>query len=208
MNHPEAPELINETSVILASQSEARARLLRAAGVRFDIKPVGVDEEELRRSFVNEGARGDEIAVALAEIKAKRASGNTQRLVIAADQILTLDKEIFGKPASPEEARAQLLKLRGQTHQLASAVCVAKGGAVIWHTLDTAELRMRKFSDEFLDWYVLRHGNRVTRSVGGYEIEGEGLQLFESIKGDYFTILGLPLVELLAFLRVHGILLT
>ncbi len=208
MNPAKEPEGMDDASVILASQSEVRARMLRAAGVRFHIEPVKVDEEELRRGFVNEGARGHEIAEALAEIKAIRASGRTERLVIAADQILSLDRQIFGKPTSLEEARSQLLKLRGQTHELASAVCVAKSGAVIWRKLDTAELRMRRFSDDFLDWYLLRHGDRVMTSVGGYQIEGEGLQLFESIKGDYFTILGLPLTDLLAFLRVHGMLLS
>lgn len=208
MSPAQTPEIMNGASVVLASQSEARARMLQAAGVRFDIEPVRIDEQELRQGFVNEGARGEEIAAALAEIKALRASGRTERLVIAADQILSLDKEIFAKPASLEEARVQLLKLRGQTHELASAVCVAKSGSVIWRKLDTAELKMRRFSDDFLDWYLRRHGDRVMTSVGGYQIEGEGLQLFESIKGDYFTILGLPLTDLLAFLRAHGMLLS
>ncbi len=207
MNSVGKPQSMRIAPLILASRSKARAQLLRSAGVLFDIEPVGVDEKEIRGALLQEGLGPREIANALAELKAMRASARTECFVIGADQILSLKDEILSKPSTVEQARSQLLKLRGQAHKLATAVCVAKNGSVIWRKVDTAELHMRAFSDSFLDDYLMRNADRVTKSVGGYQIEGDGLQLFDRIKGDYFTILGLPLLDLLAFFRLHGMLL-
>ncbi len=207
MNSVGKPHSTHIAPLILASQSKARAQLLRSAGVSFDVEPVRIDEKEIRTALLQEGQGPREIATALAELKGMRASARTERFVIGADQILSLNDEILGKSSTVEQARSQLLKLRGQVHELTAAVCVAKDGAVIWRNVDTAELHMRTFSDSFLDDYLIRNADRVTKSVGGYQIEGEGLQLFDRIKGDYFTILGLPLLDLLAFLRLHGMLL-
>jgi septum formation protein len=141
----------------------------------------------------------------LAKLKALSVSRTRPDLVIGADQMLALGGEVFDKPKSAPEAKAHLLRLRGATHELITAAVVAREGAVIWRHIDTPKLKMRAFSDAFLDDYLSRAGDHVLRSVGAYQLEGLGAQLFERVEGDYFSVLGLPLLPLLAFLREHGI---
>lgn len=196
------------TRIVLASRSPARRRLLEAAGITFSVEPSGIDEGAVRESL---GASGEtvepgDVAEILSRAKAEDISARDPAVVvIAADQVLALGDRIFAKPRSVEEARRALLELRSRTHQLHSAVCLARGGTVNWAFVDTASLTMRCFSSEFLEDYLTRAGEAVLQSVGSYEIEGYGVQLFERIEGDYFTILGLPLIPLLARLREEGL---
>jgi septum formation protein len=192
-------------AVILASASPTRRKLLAAAGVEVRVEPALVDEEALKRTLNVDGQAGGDCALALAEAKARRvASGNKRALVVGADQILVCGKIWFNKPTDLADARAQLLALRGRTHELVSAVCVVREAARIWHTVVSAKLTMRQFSDGFLDSYLLSEEAAILGSVGGYCLEGRGIQLFSDIQGDYFTILGLPLLELVGFLRSWG----
>ena len=194
--------------LVLASGSQARAALLRAAGLVCEIVPAGVDEAEFKAAARAAGAGADEVASSLAELKALRRSRQSpDALVIAADQMLSCDGRWFDKPEGSAAARQQLLALRGRTHELHSAVCVGRGGSIAWRHRERARLTMRDFSDAFLDAYLAAAGDAVADSVGGYQLEGLGAQLFAAIEGDYFAILGLPLLPLLAFLRQHGVLL-
>jgi septum formation protein len=194
------------SGVVLASGSEARQRLLRAAGVVFVVDVAQVDEAAVVDALVAEKARGRDIADALAELKAVRVSSrNAGNVVIGADQVLSLGAEIFQKPISRAAAREQLLRLRGRTHVLSSAVCAARDGVIVWRIVQEARLTMREFSDAFLDAYLAEAGEDILGSVGAYHVEGLGIQLFSKIEGDYFTILGLPLLPLIDFLRLHGI---
>ena len=194
------------TVVTLASQSAARASLLAAAGVPFHTVSAGVDEDALKQGLLAEGVGPRDIADALAEAKAVKVSARRPGLVIGADQTLDLDGVLYDKARTEAEARERLLAMRGQTHKLHSAVVVAQDGQPIWRELSTASLRMRTFTAAFLDGYMRRQASVVTSSVGGYHLEGEGLQLFDRIDGDYFTILGLPMLGLLDLLRRHGVL--
>ncbi len=194
------------TVVTLASQSAARAQLLAAAGVPFQTAPAGVDEDALKAGLLADGLGPRDIADALAEAKAVKVSSRRPGLVIGADQTLDLDGVLYDKARTPAEARERLLAMRGQTHRLHSAVVVAKDGEPIWRELSTAALRMRTFTTAFLDGYMRRQASVVVSSVGGYHLEGEGLQLFDRIDGDYFTILGLPMLGLMELLRRHGVL--
>ena len=194
------------TPVILASKSAARAQVLGAAGVVFETVGAGVDEAAVKQEL--SGATPRDIALALAERKAVAASEGRSGLVIGADQTLDLDGRLFDKAETMDEARGRLAMLRGRTHQLHSAVAVAKYGAVIWRDVPAATLTMRDFSDAFLDAYLSRHGEGLLGSVGCYRLEDDGVQLFEAIDGDYFTILGLPLMGLLGLLREQGALAT
>ncbi len=192
------------SALVLASGSRTRARLLRAAGLAFEVQPANVDEETVKDSFFAEGP--DRLADALAELKAcKISSSRPDAFVIGADQLLVFERDVISKSTTPAEARRLLLRLSGQTHTLISAVALAKGGAVIWRHLARAELCMRRFSEEFLDTYLAENADAVRDCVGCYEIEGAGIQLFSAIEGDYFTILGLPLLPLLGALRELGV---
>jgi len=194
------------TSLILASASEVRARTLRNAGVDFDIRPAHVDEDAVKDSLLAAGARLRDVADALAELKATRVSGSVpDALVLGADQVLAFDGELVSKCASLDEARDLLRRLRGQKHELISALVLAKAGGPIWRHVESASLWMRDFSDRFLDDYLASEGEGLLKGVGCYRLEGRGSQLFERIEGDYFTVLGLPLVPLLGALRQHGI---
>ncbi|MCZ6603914.1 MAG: Maf family protein [Alphaproteobacteria bacterium] len=194
------------TEVILASASPSRAALLRAAGIAFRVQPAAVDEEEIKQSLRAEGAPAGDIAVALAELKALRVSRAAgPALVIGADQIMVCDDIQFDKPPDLAAARDQLLALRGQTHALHTALAVASQNVVIWHHIDVARLTMRPFSDRFLDGYLADAGESILDSVGAYRLEGLGIQLFSRIDGEFFTILGLPILPLLAFLRGHRV---
>lgn len=192
-------------TIYLASASATRARLLDAAGVPVVAEPAAVDEEEIKAAFHAERRSAADCAAALAEAKAARISArHPEALVIGADQMLDCDGVWFDKPVDLAHARAHLLALRGKRHALISAVAVLRRGAVLWHTIDRAELTMRPFSDEFLHHYLVAAGDDVLTSVGAYRLEGLGAQLFERVDGDFFGILGLPLLPLLDFLRGHG----
>jgi septum formation protein len=179
--------------------------MLEAAGLTFEVDAPRVDEEAAKASLRAGGLRPRDQADALAELKALSVSRTRPDFVIGADQMLALGGEVFDKPKDVDEARQHLSRLRGQTHELITAAVVAREGAIIWRHIDTPKLRMRAFSDAFLDDYMARAGEHVLRSVGAYQLEGLGAQLFERVEGDYFSVLGLPLLPLLAFLREHGI---
>ena len=191
--------------LILASASPIRKKLLAAAGLEVRVEPALVDEEAIKRIFQVDRQAAADCALALAEAKARQIAENHQHaLVVGADQILVCDKIWLNKPADLADARAQLQALRGRTHKLVTAVCVVREVARIWHTVSSAELTMRYFSDAFLDTYLGAEQPAALGSVGGYRFEERGIQLFSDIQGDYFTILGLPLLELLGFLRTCG----
>jgi septum formation protein len=194
--------------LMLASASATRARLLREAGVPFVVEPAVVDERELRDGLAAAGARVEDAATALAEVKALKVGQrrDERTLVLGCDQILECEGEWFEKPADRAAARAQLLRLRGRRHRLVTAGVLLRAGARVWHRVETAELWMRPFSDSFLEAYLEQTGDEVLQSVGGYRIEGLGIQLFARIDGDFFTILGLPLLSLLQALRDQGVL--
>lgn len=193
-------------SVVLASASQSRAAILAAAGVDAAIDPAGVDEDSVKTALKADGRDAGDAAEALAVLKAQQVSRNHPGdLVIGADQILVCGERWFDKPADIAAAREHLLALRGTAHELVAAVCVVRDGGVLWHHTDRAYLTMRPFTDRFLDDY-LRHGaNDLCSTVGAYRLEGQGAQLFSRITGDYFTIMGLPLLPLLDFLRGHGV---
>ena len=193
--------------LVLASGSAARATMLRAAGVEIEVAPVQVDEDAVRAAMLAEGAPPRDIADKLAELKALRGSHRqVDRLVLGADQVLVADGRVFAKPAGRAEAREQLLALRGRTHTLLSAAVIAQGGTPVWRHIGTARLAMRPFSGGFLDDYLDRLGDLALQSVGCYQLEGLGAQLFARVEGDFFTVLGLPLLELLGYLRARGVL--
>ena len=193
-------------TLILASASPSRRQLLASAGLVFEVEPSGVDEDEIKRSLMGERAAPQAIAETLAELKARRVSArHPASLVIGADSTLACNGRQFDKPPTLAAAREQLLVLAGQTHELCSSVVVARAGVRLWHCNDQARLTMRSFTEAFLDAYLARAGEAVMTSVGAYQLEGLGAHLFSRVDGNYFTILGLPLLPLLSFLAGHGI---
>ena len=192
------------TSLILASTSQSRRTMLSAAGVAFSAEAPGVDEDAVKDSLKGEKAAPAAIAETLAELKARKISlRHPDAFVIGADQVLDCDGVLYDKPPDLAAARRQPQSLRGKTHRLTAAVLVALGDARLWHHTQVATLQMRPFTDAFLDGYLAQVGEAACRSVGAYQLEGLGAQLFSRIEGDYFTILGLPLLPLLDFLRGH-----
>jgi septum formation protein len=192
--------------LILASASTARGNLLRHAGIAFAATPAAIDEDEIKAAFRADRRPAAECAIALAEAKAARvARKHPGSLIIGADQMLVCDGSWFDKPADRAAARAQLITLRGKRHELISALCVVRDGERLWHVIDRSTLTMRNFSDTFLEDYLAAVGDAVLGAVGAYHLEGLGVQLFAQIEGGYFSILGLPLLPLLDFLRGHGI---
>ncbi|SEQ86912.1 Maf family protein [Thalassovita taeanensis] len=191
--------------LVLASGSEIRQRLLRNANVQFDVEVARVDEDMLRRSLCSEGAKPRDVADALAEIKALKISEkNPGALVIGCDQVLDFDGKIMSKPQTVDEAHAQLTALRGQRHSLLSAAVICEDGQPIWRHVGHVRLRMREFSDDYLSGYLDRNWPEIRHCVGAYKLEEEGVRLFSRVEGDYFTVLGLPLFELLSYLTLRG----
>jgi septum formation protein len=191
--------------LVLASKSDIRGKILAAAGLPFEIRPAAIDE----RAIEAKAGEPDAAAAAqvLARVKAETVAAVLPgRLVLGADQTLALGAERFDKPANRAQASQQLRALRGKTHVLNSALTLMRDGAVLFEYADTARLIMRNFSDRFLDHYLDMVGDSAFGSVGAYQLEDAGIQLFERIDGDYFTILGLPLLPLLGFMRQNGIL--
>jgi septum formation protein len=193
-------------TLILASQSIARRAMLDAAGVDFTAEGAGVDEDAAKAALLAQGFGPRDIADALAELKALKVSRrHPQALVLGSDSTLeTAAGELIDKAETRAESEAQLRALAGTTHRLHSAAVVAQGGAVLWRSVDTARLTMRPFSDAFLQEYLDAEWPAISGCVGGCRIEARGIQLFSRIEGSHFTILGLPLLPLLAWLRDRG----
>jgi septum formation protein len=189
--------------LVLASRSESRRAVLAAAAIPVEVLPADIDERAMEAQA---GAKSpSEIALLLARAKACAVAGKRPgRLVLGADQTLALGERLFAKPADLAGARDQLKSLRGRTHELHSGLVLVRDQAVLFEQCETARLTMREFSDRFLESYLETVGHAVTASVGGYQVEGAGIQLFERIDGDHFTILGLPLLPLLHYLRRAG----
>ena len=188
--------------IILASRSPFRQMLLRNAGLTFEAMAAAIDERAIEDSLSADRPSPAEVALALAEAKALDvASARPEALVIGSDQTLSLGERVFHKPADLSDAREHLRAMSGRTHELNSAVVLVENGAIAWRHVSTARLTMRLLSDDFIGRYLDRVGESVLASVGAYQLEGEGIQLFEHIEGDYFTILGLPMLPLLAQLR-------
>ncbi|WP_438987298.1 Maf family protein [Marivivens donghaensis] len=191
--------------IILASSSEIRATLLRNAGVSFTVEKPRVDEEMIRASLEAEEAPPRDIADFLAEAKARKVSLKANgALVIGCDQVLDLDGSVMSKPTDPNDCFSQLTALRGKTHRLFSAAVIYKDGEPLWRHVGVVRLTMREFSDDYLRDYVDRNWESVRWSVGGYKLEEEGVRLMSRIEGDYFNVLGLPMIELLNYLTVRG----
>jgi septum formation protein len=191
---------IDDQPLVLASRSDVRGKILAAAGLRFVIRPSEIDERAIEAGLG--GADAASVARHLARAKAEAvASSLPGRLVLGADQTLARGDERFSKPADRAAATAQLTALRGRTHELHSALALTRDGELLFSHVETARLTVRPFSDEFLEDYLDMMGDAALASVGGYQLEGIGVHLFERVEGDYFTILGLPLLPLLAFLR-------
>jgi septum formation protein len=193
--------------LILASSSKIRAQLLEAAGLAFIVEPPGLDESAMRQAVGGERLLSpSDVAEVLARAKAEAVSDLARTAyVVGADQVLSFGDVILSKPDSMETARRQLLDLRGKSHKLHTSVALATNGATVWAETQVATLTMRKLSPEFIGRYLAAAGEEVLNSVGAYQIESFGIQLFEKIDGDYFTILGLPLLPLLAALRREGV---
>jgi septum formation protein len=191
--------------LVLASASPIRRTLLENAGLSITVSPARIDESSLRDTLLSESMSPRDIADALAEMKATKVSLKERtRLVLGCDQVLDLGGEILSKPATIEEARAQLQRLRGRTHDLLSAVVMCQDGAPIWRHVGRARLTVRAFSDAWLEDYLDRNWPDIAGCVGAYKLESEGVRLFSRIDGDYFTVLGLPLLDVLAFLTLRG----
>jgi septum formation protein len=192
---------------VLASASPARVRLLTDAGVSFIADPAAIDEGRVKDRVRADGDTAEDAALALAEAKALAvAERHPAALVLGADQMLVCDGRWFDKPAGRAGAVEHLKALRGRTHTLISAVAAVEGGRVVWRTAGAAHLTMRVFDDAYIETYLDQCGAAVLRSVGAYHLEGLGAQLFERVDGDFFTVLGLPLLDVLAFLRGRNLL--
>lgn len=196
-------------ALILASGSRARSEMLKAAGIEFESQNPLVDEEPIKEALLAEGAPAHHIADALAELKALAISPSIENaFIIGSDQILSCEGKCFSKADNMVAAKKQLQALSGKKHNLISAVVIAKDGKVIWRDIDKAHLTMRQLSDEYIDDYLIQCGDAILSSVGCYHLEGRGAQLFDRVEGDYFTVLGMPLLKLLQFCRTQGLILS
>lgn len=193
------------SDLILASKSPFRAMLMRNSGLAFSQQAADVDERAIEQTLESTGTTPADLALILAEAKALDVSRRyPEALVIGSDQTLSLGDDVLHKAATMEEARRRLLQLQGRTHQLNSAIVLAQGGETVWRHVSIASLTMRKLSPDYIGRHLASTGEKILGSVGCYQFEGEGLQLFEAIDGDYFTIVGLPMLPLLAELRKTG----
>ncbi len=194
------PLWLERQPLVLASQSQVRGKMLAAAGLRFEIRPANIDERDVEAKAGNSDAAA--AARLLARAKAQAVSAQRPgQLVLGADQTLARGATRFSKPSDRDKATEQLRALRGRTHELHSAVALVRDSTVLFDCVDTARLTMRDISDRFLSDYLEMAGDAALHSVGAYQLEGIGIHLFEKVEGDYFTILGLPLLPLLKFLR-------
>jgi len=191
--------------LILASGSAIRRQILDGAGLDYEVITRPVDEAAIKDAMLAENSRLRDIADALAEAKAMRVSRQEAGLVIGADQIMVMGGQLFDKPKSMADARARLISMRGEKHELIGAVVICENGAPVWRHMCKTKLWVRDFSDDFLDWYIETEGEALMKSVGAYRFEGPGSQLFEKVEGDFFAILGLDLLPVLDFLRRRGI---
>ena len=199
--------MLQQTPFILASQSQIRLNMLRDSGLDVEALPARVDEYSVKQAMLARGEPARNIADALAELKAQKiAQKAPQALVLGADQVLVCEGVLFDKPADLYAAREQLLQLRNKSHELLSAAVIFADGQPAFRHIGRVKLSMRNFSEAYLEDYLAKEGDGVLQSVGAYKIEGLGVQMFSRIEGDYFSILGLPLLEILDFLRVRGLL--
>ncbi len=197
--------ILPQRKITLASSSAIRAQMLRNAGLAFDVLPGRIDEEAVRQSLLAEGGSARDLADTLAEMKAQKISGRDPRtLVIGADQVLECEGRVFSKPDTREAALSQLRSLSGKTHRLHAAAVVCENGQPIWRQVGTVSLTMHDHSEDYLEDYLNRNWDSIRHAVGCYKIEEEGVRLFARIEGDFFHILGLPLIELLTWLRFRG----
>lgn len=193
-----------DTPLILASSSSIRLELLKNAGVTVTAVPARIDEAAIRAALAQENAKARDVADTLAELKARKiADRNPTGLVLGCDQVLAVGDAVWSKPETPDEARAQLCALSGQAHHLHSALVLYHNTQPIWRHIGTAKMTMRPLSGDYMDAYLSRNWPEVSYSVGAYQIEREGIRLFSGIEGDYFTVLGLPLLPLLSYLSMR-----
>ena len=194
------------SELILASGSSIRAELLRNAGIAFDVVVPRIDETAIKASLIPEGAKTRDIADTLAEMKARKVSQKFRSSwVIGCDQVLDLNGDILSKPANQMDALSQLKSLRNTSHSLFSAAVIYLDGEPVWRHVGKVRLRMRNFSDAYLETYIERNWDQIRYSVGSYQLESEGVRLFSQVEGDFFHVLGLPLLEILNFLSMRGV---
>ena len=195
-------------NIILASGSPTRKQILEDSGVIFEVVVRPIDEASIKSAMIQEGASKLSIVSTLAELKSIKVSSETPGLVIGADQIMVFDGAIYDKPKTIKEARERLMAIRNQTHYLMGSVVVSEGGVSVWRHSSKVELKARSFTDKFIDNYINQEGEALLQTVGAYRFEKRGSQLFSSVKGDFFSVLGLPLLPLLDYLRTRNAILS
>ena len=194
------------TTLVLASGSKIRRTLLQDAGLAIEVNKPLLDEEAIKAAMLAEGAPPRDIADILAQEKALKISRKfPDATVLGCDQVLDFNGTLLSKPASPDDVRAQLRAMRGKRHSLLSAAVICEGGKPIWRHIGQVRLTMRDFSDSYLDSYISRNWDEIRHCVGGYMLEKEGVRLFSRIEGDYFNVLGLPMIELMNYLTIKGV---